>query len=198
MLKPALSNNELVLIRHAPAATNGCLAGRRDVGIEPVAPAIVDRLRNVFRQHDIALVSSPAIRCRETSAMICPGITPALEEDLWEQNFGNWEGLPFAELPDLGELSGEALANHRPPEGESFEDLCTRVQPVFSRLSLDIHGSEKSRVVVAHSGVIRGALAMVTGASASFRFEIAHLSITRLRCLPDGSFSVILVNGNLL
>ena len=53
--------------------------------------------------------------------------------------------------------------------------------------------------VVAHAGVVRAALALaledVPGALA---FEVDHLSMTRLRCLADGAFSVISVNGALV
>ena len=55
MLSPELSNDELLLIRHAPAETEGRLAGRRDVGLEPVPPQVVSILQSVFEGVDLAL-----------------------------------------------------------------------------------------------------------------------------------------------
>ena len=109
---------------------------------------------------------------------------------LWEQDFGAWEGMAFDALPDLGDLSRDALAGHRPPQGESFADLCARVTPALQ----DIAQTGDS-VIVAHAGVIRAALALaldtIPGALA---FEIAPLSLTELRFLPGYGWSIGSVN----
>ena len=197
MLRPELSNDELLFIRHAPAAAEGRLAGRRDVGLEPVSPQVVSHVQSVFAPLDLGVVCSPAIRCRETVRLIWPGYDPVVDARLWEQDFGEWEGMPFEDLPDLGEMTDEVLADHCPPQGESFNALCGRVQPAFAEAAAEIRGSEKPLAIIAHAGVIRGALAMLAGAPAALRFEVAPLSVTRFRCLPDGSFSAISVNGYL-
>ena len=159
------------------------------------APAVLDL--SVFEGLDLNLWCSPAIRCRETARLILPGRTPKIDERLWEQDFGEWEGLAFEDLPDLGEMSDAVLAAHRAPEGESFEEVCARVELVLAEASVSVRDSEKPIAIVAHAGVIRGALAKVTSVPAALRFEIAPLSVTRFRCLPDGTFSVISVNGAL-
>ncbi|MCB2136497.1 MAG: histidine phosphatase family protein, partial [Rhodobacteraceae bacterium] len=110
---------------------------------------------------------------------------------LWEQDFGEWEGKPYADLPDLGDMPTRSLANHRPAGGESFTDLFHRAGPVLRDL-----GQRSGRIaVVAHAGVVRAALALALGDVASgLRFEVAPLSVTTLRALPKASWSVVSVN----
>lgn len=163
---------ELILIRHAPALTGGRLCGRTDVGakvpedIAPVARAIgmVDRV-----------ISSPALRCRQTAGALWPGRGFATDPALWEQDFGDWDGMALARLPDLGPMTRADLARHRPPNGESFLDLCARARPALAALP------PGRTAIVAHAGTIRAALALaLTDPADALGFEIAPLSLTRL------------------
>lgn len=178
---------ELLMIRHAPVVADGRLAGRRDVAADFSGVSVAGLAAEIA---GAALVASPARRCLETAAALCPGLTPETDPRLWEQDFGAWEGLPFAELPDLGPLAGAALAAHRPPRGESFADLCTRVRP-----SLEALAARGGRVaVVAHAGVVRAALARVMGdVGGALAFQVAPLSLTRIIAGPGG-WSIACVN----
>lgn len=167
--------HDLILIRHAPALNEGRLAGRRDVpadlgdaGALAAARAIAGPVDRVF--------SSPALRCRQTAAALWES-TPHLDPRLWEQDFGAWEGLPFADMPDLGPLSPTDLATHTPPGGESFADLCARVRPALEAIAAQPGRS----AIVAHAGTIRAALAMALGSIApALSFSVDPLSVTRL------------------
>lgn len=173
----------LYLIRHAPPLNHGRLTGRRDVPADCSDTAALAAIR--ARLPDEATVwCSPAIRCRMTAeAMALP--TPELQQDLWEQNFGVWEGLPYEQLPDLGHLSTAALARHRPHGGESFELMASRVR---SRL----RQARGETIVVAHAGTVRAALSLVTGPNA-LSFSIAPLSLTIMQ--GDGTdWSIETVN----
>jgi alpha-ribazole phosphatase len=137
------------------------------------------------------LVISPARRCIETAAALWPGRRPdALENRLWEQDFGDWDGLAYADLPDLGRQSLEYLAMHRPPRGESFADMAQRVSPALQELARD-----GDATIIAHAGTVRAAIALAIGSIPSaLSFEIAHLSMTRFRTAPDDRWSIIFVN----
>ena len=112
------------------------------------------------------------------------------DDRLWEQDFGAWEGRRFEDLPDIGALSAAALAAHRPPGGESFDDLCARVAPVLAEV-----GTAGRVAVVAHAGVVRASLALALGATApALAFEVAPLSLTRLRRLGGGDWAVCATN----
>ncbi|MCV2867759.1 histidine phosphatase family protein [Defluviimonas sp. WL0002] len=181
---------ELILIRHAPAITGGRLCGRTDVPADLGDTKGITSLCQAIGTPDHFLVS-PALRCRQTLAALWPEAGATQDEALWEQDFGGWDGLPYSDLPDIGALSGAALAAHRPPAGESFEDLCQRAAPALERAA-----SLAGRVaVVAHAGIVRAGLAhALSSPSTALAFEVAPLSVTRLRPLAGGGFSIISVN----
>lgn len=180
---------ELILIRHAPAVTGGRLCGRTDVVADCGDGEALGALRAALGTPR-RLVTSPALRCRQTAAALWPGAAAEVDAALWEQDFGAWEGLALADLPDLGPLEAGALAAHRPPGGESFADLCTRVRPALIRLA-----GAGTVTVVAHAGTVRAGLALALGAEApALAFEVAPLSVTRIRALPGGAWSVGSVN----
>jgi broad specificity phosphatase PhoE len=184
-----LAPSELVLIRHAPAETGGRLCGRRDVPARLDDRATLARLAAALRGVR-QVVTSPALRCRQTAEALFPGAAPASDPRLWEQDFGAEDGMAYADLPDLGPLPREALAERRPPGGESFADMAARVIPALEELA----GAEEPVVVVAHAGTVRAGLALALGSvPAALAFEVAPLSLTRLRRL-GGAFSVACVN----
>ncbi|MBB3985917.1 alpha-ribazole phosphatase [Sagittula marina] len=184
---------ELVLIRHAPVAVPGRLAGRTDFPAR-LDPEAVARLQGLLP--DVAaVISSPAQRCVTTAAAVFSGADVATDERLWEQDFGTYDGALLADLPDLGALSSEALAAHRWPEGESFSTVSSRVAPALSDAAMRAQ-TEGAVAVVAHAGVIRAALALVLGhVPGALAFEIAPLSVTRLGVWEGRPVSIRQVNG---
>lgn len=187
---PADTPTELLLIRHAPALTEGRMAGRRDVDADCSDALAFAAVRGAVGGADHWRIS-PARRCVQTAAVLWPDAEPPQDPRLWEQDFGAWEDMPYADLPDLGALSLADLAAHRPPLGESFLDLSARVVPAL-REACALGG----RVgVVAHAGVIRAALGMALGAAErGLAFQVAPLSLTTIVALPGGAFSIAGVN----
>ncbi len=187
---PTQSATEIMLIRHAPALTEGRMAGRRDVDADCSDALAFAALRGAVAAVDHWRIS-PARRCVQTTAALWPDLAPEQDARLWEQDFGAWEGVPFAELPDLGELPAAALAAHCPPQGESFLDMSARVVPALQEAAA-LGGRV---VIVAHAGVIRAALGLALGAAElGLAFQIAPLSLTTIIALPGGAFSIAGVN----
>jgi alpha-ribazole phosphatase len=185
----ARAATELILIRHAPALTGGRLCGRTDVPADCSDAARIAALRAAVDDPG-RIVTSPALRCRQTAAALWPAAILDADPALWEQDFGLWDGKEMSEVPDLGPLSPADLARHRPPDGESFDDLCARVAPALTRLA----GGGRV-TVVAHAGTVRAALALALGAvPPALAFEVAPLSLTRLRALSGGGWSIGTVN----
>lgn len=185
---------QLVLIRHAPVAAAGILCGRTDLPARFDAAAIAPLAASLAGVEHV--VTSPAQRCRQTAAAIWPD-GPDFDTDprLWEQDFGDHDGQPFNALPDLEPMTNEALAAHRAPGGESFEDLCNRALPALTEWAGRAQDLSAPVALVVHAGVIRAALALVLGAvPAALTFEVAPLSLTRLRVGPQGPFAVIDTN----
>ncbi|MBY6003774.1 histidine phosphatase family protein [Salipiger bermudensis] len=184
--------NELLLIRHAPADHGGRLCGRTDVPALLPEEDVMAPLRGWLAGCS-RLVSSPAQRCVQTAEALFPKRAVAVDERLWEQDFGAHDGLRFSELPDLGVMDRETLAAHCPPGGESFAAMAARVSPALMALAQEARAGGPV-AVVAHAGTARAALGLALDLpSAGLGFEIAPLSVTRLRCHADG-LSIIATN----
>lgn len=170
--------HDLLLIRHAPALNEGRLAGRRDVPADVGDRDAIARLRAMLGPVD-GVVASPALRCRQTARALFPDTALTLDPRLWEQDFGAWEGLPFADMPDLGAMTPADLAAHAPPGGESFADVCARVGPALRAIP-------GRTAIIAHAGTVRAGLAMAIGhVPAALVFSIDPLSVTRLMLCGD-------------
>ena len=183
---------DIWLIRHARGIDGGAMAGRRDIDADCSDSASFEALRaklGGFAQKDDHLLASPARRCLQTAAALLEtqAVTICTDARLWEQDFGTWEGMAFADLPDLGPLAPADLAAFAPPMGESFADLCARVWPALSALGTGRH------IIVAHAGVIRAALALALGAGdlqkahLGLGFSVGHLSLTRISRAVEGA-----------
>ena len=192
MTKP-LSPKILNFIRHAPSQPAGYLYGKTDATIGPIDSVLATKVRELIGPVGLVL-ASPAKRCQKT----CDGILSSAHdrlsiENLWEQSFGSWDGLAVSQLPDIGVLPDDALASFAAPQGESFVDLCKRVQSTV--IELCQNRAEENMTFFVHAGVIRAALALAfCDYGPALKCEIDTLSLTRLRYLGDAGFSVITVN----
>ncbi|MEO9826446.1 MAG: histidine phosphatase family protein [Paracoccaceae bacterium] len=183
------SPNDLILIRHGVTQSTGRLCGRTDVGLSASQPDVLDGLVSALAGVS-TVITSPAQRCVQTADLIWGQGARPVDPRLWEQDFGAWENMLFEDIPDIGVLEQRALARHRPPQGESFLDLCDRVKPAFEDAAQ--LATEGPVAIVAHAGVIRAAVGFTLGKPASgLGVDVSHLSVTRLRCLADDGFSMI-------
>jgi len=187
------ANKVLNFIRHAPSQPAGYLYGQTDADIGLIEGSVAEGVRALIGTPDL-VVCSPATRCQKTCDGVLSDDYPReTNANLWEQSFGRWDGLAFKELPDIGTLQDEALAAFAAPDGESFIDLCNRVQPVIRQIC-QMRVEENISLFV-HAGVVRAALALAFGSyAAALKCEIDPLSVTNLRFLGDAGFSVMGVN----
>ncbi len=179
------------LIRHAPSQDGGAMAGRRDVAADCSDGAAIAALQvKVGKSAGDRLHASPALRCLQTAAALWPAAAPLIDPRLREQDFGDWEGMPYASLPDLGPLPQARLALFAPPKGESFQALAARAQPALMDMPAGRH------IIVAHAGIVRAAIGLALGAAhLGLGFSVAPLSLTRLsRDLATGTWAIHVVN----
>jgi len=183
----------LTFIRHAPSEPSGFLYGRFDADIGAIAPDTISFLQSQIIE-DSLIICSPATRCLKTcDAVLSTASLRQTHDSLWEQSFGTWDGTAFSQLPDIGILAGDALADFRPPDGESFSDLCRRVHPIIENICLN--ESAQNVTFFVHAGVIRSALSLAFSSHRSALIcEIDPLSVTKLRYLGEQGFSVVSVN----
>ena len=193
-LTDKLINRTLTLIRHAPITPKGQLFGQVDADITLPLPSDIERISPQITTAT-SIYSSPAKRCLKSCATILPHAKISRQiVDFWEQSFGDWEGKSYSEIPDLGPMVGDELVNFRPPNGESFSDVCARVIPALTQL-LNQDGGDHI-VIFAHAGVIRAILAHAFGnKEAALKCEIDTLSLTQFRILPDGELTITTVNS---
>lgn len=146
-----------------------------------------------------AVVSSPLLRCQETARTVAArlGLDVHLEEGLRETDFGDWEGLTFAEVrerqPD--ELT-EWLASPdvAPPGGESFAEVTTRVEAARERLVAAYAG--RTVLLVTHVTPIKTLVRLALGAppESLFRMELSAASLSAVAYYADGNASLRLLN----
>ncbi|QJU53095.1 histidine phosphatase family protein [Herbiconiux sp. KACC 21604] len=188
----------VVLVRHgrSTANTSGILAGRLpgveldELGREQVARA-GERLAGVPLA---AVVTSPLERCRSTAAAVAaaqlthPVPVEAIDDDLTECGYGDWQGRP------LGELAKEPLwrvVQQHPsaavfPGGESLAGMQSRAVTAIRRLDRALereHGGGAVWVAVSHGDVIKSVLADALGMHLDLfqriRVDPASVSIVR-------------------
>jgi alpha-ribazole phosphatase len=187
------------MIRHALVAENAraVLYGTMDVELCPhTLVAQVPSYGAIARAlpHPAVWVVTPLSRTvRTAKAIISAGYdAPELlvEPDLIEQNLGDWQGLPHADLPPMltvpahpfWPLSGTEV----PPGGESMAEVITRVAAAMERLAREHDGRDV--VIVSHGGAIRAAVAHALGIAAdnALHLSVQNLSLTRLERSNEG------------
>ncbi|WP_305091765.1 bifunctional RNase H/acid phosphatase [Prescottella sp. R16] len=146
-----------------------------------------------------AVVSSPLGRARETAeaAAGALGLPVTVHDGLIETDFGAWEGLTFLEASERDpDVHGRWLSDTsvRPPGGESFDQVRTRIETVRDDLTATYAGS--NILVVTHVTPIKTLLQLALGVGPSLLYRL-HLDLASLSIAefyPDGGSSVRLVN----
>lgn len=178
----------LLMVRHGNTTGNSAARfwGQTDVALSTAGKSQAQRLADRLAGEKIdAIYSSQLRRAKATAEIIasrhqmevvtCP--------ELLEINFGEVEGLTFAEIgqryPEL--VSGWPTRDPslRFPGGESISDLDRRVSKFPGRLKA--HDTEETVLVVAHSGVLRLLVCHLLKIDIwhwrQFRTDLASLSI---------------------
>jgi broad specificity phosphatase PhoE len=177
----ALISHELMLIivRHGRTAANasGELLGRRDPDLDELGRRQADAIGQALSGVD-RVVSSPLRRCRETAVAVSP--TVDVDDRLVELDYGEFEGVPVADISASTWAAWRADTAWAPPGGESLDDLASRVWPALSDLIEDATGHDV--VVVSHVSPIKAALAWALGVGieAQWRCFVAQASIMRI------------------
>lgn len=173
----------ITLLRHGRTDANarGLLQGRVDNPLDDAglrqAAAAAAALSPVDR-----VITSPLQRARQTAA----AFDAAIEVDArWiELDYGDWDGLPVAEVPaGVWERWRTDLAL-RPPGGETLLELGERVREALDELVAA--GGGRHVVVVSHVSPIKAAVAWALGVGDEIGWR------TRL---TTGSYSQIVVSG---
>jgi len=175
------------LARHGQTAYNaeGRFQGHLPVPLDATgreqAHALAERVADVEVR---TLVCSPLARARETAEIVAARIGLRPEEDarFAETDTGDWTGRSFAEIEAKDphgfrrfQLSDPTF---RYPGGESFGEQSDRVQRGLD--DLRAQPERLPALVVCHRGVIRLALAAITGDHTAGGREIENATLVTL------------------
>jgi broad specificity phosphatase PhoE len=158
----------IALLRHAQTDLHGCFCGHSDPSLsvqgQQLFPTIIQSLSHIVPS---AICSSDLRRAIETVAPIAKhfGLGYTTSPGFREMNFGSWEGLTWTEVelqyPEDARAWTKLFPHHRPPGGESFLELQSRVVEQLEQLGE--HAEPGCTLVVTHAGIVRTAVAWVLG-----------------------------------
>jgi len=180
---------ELHLVRHGPTHAK-TMVGWSDLPADLSDTAQVARLAGHLPADGI-VISSDLQRCVATADAIQRD-RHRLPHDptLREIHFGDWELKSFAEIeandPDRIRAYWETPGDVRPPNGESWNEVATRVDGAIDRLITAHQGAKL--IVVVHFGVILTQIqrAEQLTADEAFAHRIDNLSVTSIKITNDG------------
>jgi broad specificity phosphatase PhoE len=185
------SMGELILLRHGQTewSAAGKHTGRSDIqltaageaGAAALAPVLAAR---AAAGHEVAaVITSPAARAVRTAELAGLGAAMKPDPDLWEWDYGGYEGLTTAQIQQErpgwylwrdGVIPGDA--EH---PGETVEQVGARTDRVLARAAGPLAGGDV--ILVAHGHVLRVLTARYLGLPAMdgrlFRLDTGTLSV---------------------
>ncbi len=184
----------LHLVRHGPTHAK-TMVGWSDLPADLSDTAAIARLSE-FLPADGLVISSDLSRTIATAdAIQGPRQRLPHDPDLREVHFGDWELKGFAEIeakdPDRIRAYWEHPGDVRPPNGESWNEVATRVDRGIDRL-ITTHAGQDI-IVVVHFGVILTQVQRAEKLTASevFAHRIDNLSVTSIHIDKDWSLQHI-------
>ena len=126
---------QVYLVRHGETewAATGRHTGRTDVALTPRGEEAARRLGARLAGRTFARVwTSPAIRARRTAELAGFGDRAELDPDLWEWNYGEFDGLRRAEI--RARRADWVVFRHGAPGGELPGEVAARADAVIARV----------------------------------------------------------------
>jgi probable phosphoglycerate mutase len=143
---------EVVLIRHAETewSRRGRHTGRSDIPLTAAGRVAAQALAPRLHDRNFALVlCSPAQRARETCELCGMADRALTSEDLWEWDYGAYEGLTTAQIRE--QSPDWDLWRDGCPGGESAVDVGARADRVIAEVASVTAGV----VIFAHGHILR-------------------------------------------
>lgn len=152
------------LVRHAqPLVEAGICYGAMDMLADPKATQVAAQALAEALPSGAALVTSPLQRCELLAQRLCglrPDFSYKLDARLREMNFGQWEGVPWRNIPEPALTAWtDDFWQHRFGGAESLADVMTRVAAAWREAAQ----SKTDQVWITHAGVIRAASLIASG-----------------------------------
>lgn len=177
----------IVVVRHGRTAHNasGLLLGRIDPPLDELGRAQAAALAAAVGPVD-RVISSPLARTRETAAAF--GVDVEIDERWIELDYGDYDGMPLADVPAEIWAQWRADVDFCPPGGETLRQLGDRVRGALDQLAAEAAPGDGTTVVVTHVSPVKAAVgwAVGTGDDISWKLWVAPASITRIGVTDRG------------
>jgi alpha-ribazole phosphatase len=191
----------LLLVRHGETdwTVQGRFLGHTDLGLnekgQRQATAVAHRLSrekiqtiytsDLQRVQAFAQAIADYQEASRGTAIVLP------DRRLREVNFGEWDGLTYAEIlrraPDSVNAWQADFLKTAPPGGESLEQLADRVKPFLAGI---LEGfPEKTLVIAGHAGSLQCLVCLALGLPVKmyWQFRLALASISQISIYPEGA-----------
>jgi alpha-ribazole phosphatase len=155
----------LWLVRHAqPLVDPGVCYGALDVPADAAATAEAAQALAAVLPQGLPAYHSPLQRCEQLAHALQglrPDLTFKVDTRLVEMDFGQWEGMPWEQIPrDAMDAWTADFGNHRFGGVESANAVLQRVAAAWREVG------ERDAVWITHAGVIRAAMLISQGVPA--------------------------------
>ena len=186
---------EIYLIRHTtPKVEKGICYGQADLDITETFLEEVEAIKPHLPADGVKVYSSPLQRCKKLADALFDGLEIDIHDDLMELNCGQWELLPWNDIPKE-EIQPwmDDFVNVPVPNGESYVDLHDRVVNRFN----EILAKQESAVIVAHGGVLRSILSYITSTPLKESFDAFTLHygcVVKINVTEDSMTHELLYN----
>jgi broad specificity phosphatase PhoE len=173
------NSRRCLLVRHGETewSRDGRHTGHSDPCLLPEGEAQARALAARMASYRAATVlTSPLRRARDTAELAGLGRQAVVDPDLYEWDYGAYDGLTTAEIWDV--RPGWDLFTDGAPEGEEVADVRRRVDRVVAR----IRSAPGDVVIVAHAHVLRvlGARWIGLEPTGGRHFRLAPASVSEL------------------
>jgi broad specificity phosphatase PhoE len=182
----------ILLVRHAPTPATRRHAFPCDEPLDDRGREAAARLAGHLGADRV--VSSPALRCRETAAAV--GLAAPVLDPRWaELDFGRWAGRTLDEVASSDPAGLEAWLRDpsvAPPGGESLPAVRERVTAAMTELA----AGGGTTVVVTSGGPVKIAVltALAAPSASLWNVDVAPCSVTTLHARPDGGWTLRSLN----
>lgn len=172
----------LILVRHGRTAANelGLLQGRLDQDLDELGQRqAVAVAALVLSETPIdTVIASPLKRAQQTAVRF--GMPYEVDERWLELAYGEYEGVPHADVPSEVWARWRADTNYVPEGGESLAGLDLRVREACEALAE--RASRSNVVVVSHVSPMKSAVAWALGVDIgiSWNCHLDHASVCRI------------------
>jgi alpha-ribazole phosphatase len=177
----------IYLIRHTEVAVGRSICyGGSDVDLANNYAEQLAHIQTNLPALPDQIWASPLMRCRRLAADLAPaGVEVNFDDRLREYHFGDWEMMPWADIPQLTlDVWMADFVQVAPPNGETFQALADRVG-VFWQEKIR-PAAEKlpngTLYVVAHGGVIRTLLCLFLDLSLrnAYRIQLDYGAVCKV------------------